>query len=62
MLDISDLESTTSDDKVTKSVFISALLEEVESVRLTVCVGSMGYCRQRIVVGRRSAKKMVNWA
>ena len=29
MLDISELESTTSDDKVTKSIFINALLEEV---------------------------------
>jgi hypothetical protein len=31
-----------------------------ESVRLTVCAGSMAGCRQRIVVGKRSAKKMTN--
>jgi transposase len=32
----------------------------LESVRLTVCAGSMAGCRQRIVVGKRSAKKMTN--
>jgi hypothetical protein len=35
---------------------------EGESVRLTVCAGSMVGCDQRIVVGKRSAKKMTNWA
>lgn len=33
-----------------------------ESVRLTVCASSMAGCSQRIVVGKRSAKKMTNWA
>ena len=33
-----------------------------ESVSLTVCAGSMAGCRQRIVIGKRSAKKMTNWA
>jgi putative transposase len=34
----------------------------VESVSLAVCESSMAGCRQRIVVGKRSAKKMVNCA
>ena len=34
----------------------------VESVSLTVCERSMAGCDQRIVVGKRSAKKMTNWA
>ncbi len=38
------------------------LMRPNESVRLTVCVGSMASGRQRIVVGKRSAKKMTNWA
>ena len=33
-----------------------------ESVSLTVCERSMAGCDQRIVVGKRSAKKMTNWA
>jgi hypothetical protein len=33
-----------------------------ESVRLTVCERSMAGCHQRIVVGKRSAKKMMNCA
>ena len=33
-----------------------------ESVSLTVCERSMAGCHQRIVVGKRSAKKMMNCA
>ena len=33
-----------------------------ESISLTVCERSMAGCDQRIVVGKRSAKKMVNCA
>jgi hypothetical protein len=44
-----------------------ALLErapgaELESVSLAVCERSMAGCHQRSVVGKRSAKKMVNCA
>jgi transposase len=39
-----------------------AFAQRGESVRLTVCAGSMVVCDQRIVVGKRSAKKMTNWA
>jgi hypothetical protein len=36
--------------------------DDGESVSLTVCERSMAGCDQRIVVGKRSAKKMTNWA
>jgi len=42
--------------------FAAKAADVVESFRLTVCVGSMASGRQRIVVGKRSAKKMTNWA
>jgi hypothetical protein len=40
----------------------AALAKLGESVSLVVCERSMAGCRQRIVVGKRSAKKMVNCA
>jgi putative transposase len=49
-------------DEFTRRCLAIVVARRLESVSLAVCERSMAGCHQRSVVGKRSAKKMVNCA